>query len=71
MGARATTALAVAVVPHGLEAKVEEALLQMLAGALRTLGSAGCALVGGHSSEGAELSLGARYRRHPDLAAWQ
>ena len=29
MGAHATSALAIAVVPHGLEAKVEEALCQM------------------------------------------
>ena len=59
MGARAHTALAVAVVPHGPEAKVEAELAQMLAGACRVLLAAGCALVGGHSSEGPELALGA------------
>ncbi|KAK9840782.1 hypothetical protein WJX81_004350 [Elliptochloris bilobata] len=58
MGARARTALAVAVVPHGPEAKMEAELGQMLAGACRALGAAGCALVGGHSSEGPELALG-------------
>lgn len=59
MGARARTALAVAVVPFGPEAKVEAELAQTLAGACRVLGAAGCALVGGHSSEGPELALGA------------
>lgn len=57
-GARATSALATAVVPHGLEAKVEGTLHQLLAGALPVLRAAGCALVGGHTCEGAELSLG-------------
>jgi len=31
---------------------------QMMAGACRTLNEAGCALLGGHTCEGAELSLG-------------
>ena len=60
MGAKASTALAIAVVPHGLESKVEEALAQMLGGAIKTLAAAGCALAGGHSSEGEELALGGR-----------
>lgn len=59
MGAKATSALAIAVVPYGLDRKVEGTLHQMLAGALRTLRAAGCALIGGHTCEGAELSLGA------------
>ena len=63
MGAKATSALAIAVVPYGLERKVEGTLHQMLAGALRTLRAAGCALIGGHTCEGAELSLGV----HPSL----
>ncbi len=58
MGARATSALAIAVVPHGLEAKVEATLHQLLAGALPVLRAAGCVLVGGHTCEGADLSLG-------------
>ena len=58
MGAQANTALAVAVVPQGLDAQVEDDVFQMLAGALPVLNAAGCALVGGHTSEGAELSLG-------------
>ena len=53
-------ALAVAVVPYGLEPKVEEALYQMMSGACKVLHEAGCALLGGHTCEGVELSLGAR-----------
>ncbi|KAK9794374.1 hypothetical protein WJX73_009966 [Symbiochloris irregularis] len=58
MGAKADTALAIVVVPQGLDAQVEEDVYQLLAGALPVLEAAGCALVGGHTSEGAELSLG-------------
>jgi selenide,water dikinase len=58
MGAKATSALAIAAVPHGLEAKVEATLHAMLAGAARALGADGCALMGGHSAEGPELALG-------------
>ena len=58
MGAQAQTALALAVVPFGLDSKMEEELFQMLAGALPVLNEAGCALVGGHTCEGQEASLG-------------
>ena len=58
MGAQAKTALALAVVPFGLDSKMEEELFQMLAGALPVLQAAGCALVGGHTCEGSEASLG-------------
>eukprot|EP00891_Asterochloris_glomerata_P005153 jgi/Astpho2/5153/Aster-06363 len=58
MGAKAETALAIAAVPHGLDAKVEEELFQMMAGATRVLQDAGCALTGGHTCEAEQLSLG-------------
>ena len=58
MGGEPQSALAIATVPYGLEAKVEADLSAMMAGANEALREAGCALVGGHTSEGAELALG-------------
>lgn len=58
MGAEAQSATAVATVPPGLEAQVEDTLYQMLSGAVAVLDEAGCALVGGHTGEGSELALG-------------
>jgi len=58
MGAQAQTATAIATVPQGLEAKVEDTLFQMMSGAIEILNDANCALVGGHTGEGQELALG-------------
>ena len=58
MGATPQTALAVASVPFGLEAKVEADLEMMMTGANEVLSEANCALVGGHTSEGSDLALG-------------
>ena len=58
MGGEPQSALAIATVPFGLESKIEADLSAMLLGANEVLREADCALVGGHTSEGAELSLG-------------
>lgn len=58
MGAEAQTALAIATVPFGVEAKVEATLREMMSGAIEVLNDAGASLVGGHTSEGPELALG-------------
>ena len=65
MGATATSALATAVVPYGPESKAEGDLNHMMAGAMEALSEAGCLLVGGHTSEGAELALGAPQAANP------
>ena len=58
MGAEPQSALAVASVPFGREAVVEQTLYELLAGAQAVLHQAGAVLAGGHSSEGAELAFG-------------
>lgn len=58
MGGQAQSATAIATVPAGLEAKVEDDVFQMMSGAVEVLNEAGCALVGGHTGEGRELALG-------------
>lgn len=58
MGAEPLTALAIATLPHGPTAKTQVLLADLMSGANEILADAGCALVGGHTSEGAELALG-------------
>ena len=56
MGARPTAALALATLPLMAQQMMEEDLFQLLSGAVEVL-NAQRSLVGGHSAEGAELSI--------------
>lgn len=59
MGAEATSALALAVVPFAaVESITETTLIDMLSGACDALDEDGCQLIGGHTCEGLELALG-------------
>ncbi|MEM8602395.1 MAG: selenide, water dikinase SelD [Cyanobacteria bacterium P01_H01_bin.121] len=58
MGAQPHSALAIATIPYGAAAQQEESLYQLLAGGVQVLGAAGATLVGGHTTEGAELAFG-------------
>lgn len=58
MGGQPVSALAVAIVPYASDDVMQSDLSQVMAGAKEALSKAGCALVGGHSAEGAELALG-------------
>ncbi|MFM9940652.1 MAG: selenide, water dikinase SelD [Hyphomicrobiaceae bacterium] len=57
-GGRPDHALAVAVLPHADAKPSEDDLFQLMAGARAVFDREQVALVGGHSSEGAELSVG-------------
>lgn len=58
MGGKPETALAIAVLPFAADAQMEDDLRQMMEGVSFVLGKESCRLKGGHSCEGAELSLG-------------
>ena len=58
MGAMPKSALAIATLPFASESKQEERLYQLLSGATQVLHQAGAPLIGGHTTEGAELAFG-------------
>lgn len=68
MGAVPQSALAIATIPYALEAQVAETLFQLLSGAIKVLTESNTPLVGGHTTEGAELSFGLSCNGlvHPD-----
>ena len=72
MNGTPTSALALAVVPFASPIKTEEELYQLMAGASAALDDAGCKLVGGHTSEGAELAMGLSVTGHvPKRTVWR
>lgn len=58
MGGTPRTALAWITVPYADERIMEDDLFQLMSGAIQVFEAAGAAVIGGHSSEGAELGVG-------------
>jgi selenide, water dikinase len=58
MGAQPQSALAIVTIPYAQPANVEETLYQLLSGAMLVLHKAQAVLIGGHTTEGAELAFG-------------
>ena len=58
MGAQPHSALAIATLPYAAAELQEDTLYQLLTGALAVLSPLQAVLIGGHSSEGAELAFG-------------
>jgi len=58
MGASPHSAQAIVTLPYASETKVEQQLLHVMQGATKIFNQCGMTLVGGHTAEGAELSLG-------------
>jgi len=68
MGASPHSAQALVTLPYANEVKVEQQLLHVMQGATKIFNQCGMTLVGGHTAEGAELSLGFSVNgiAHPD-----
>lgn len=68
MGANPHSAQAIVTLPFASEPKVEQQLLHVMQGATKIFNQCGMTLVGGHTAEGAELSLGFAVNglAHPD-----
>ncbi|MEM7467571.1 MAG: selenide, water dikinase SelD, partial [Pseudomonadota bacterium] len=64
MGAAPRTALAILTVPYSAPSKVESSVRDLMTGALEVLNAAETSLIGGHTSEGSELSLGFSINGH-------
>ena len=58
MGAQPHSAQALVTLPYADERKQSDDLLQLMSGALTVLEREGVALIGGHTAEGAEMTLG-------------
>ena len=58
MGARPQSAQALVTLPYAEEGRLAEDLLQLMSGALRIFRHEGVSLVGGHTAEGTEMTLG-------------
>ncbi len=58
MGAMPQSALAIATLPYASESKQEETLYQLLSGSIKVLNQSQAMLIGGHTTEGSEISLG-------------
>merc|ERR1719378_1458021 len=58
MCAKSVSALAVVMIPYGMDEHIGESLYQMLAGASFIFKHYGVSLIGGHTTEGEEMALG-------------
>jgi selenide, water dikinase len=58
MGASPQSVMAIATLPYATAAKLEETLYQLLAGTAKALIQANATLIGGHTTEGADLAFG-------------
>ncbi|MCK6500782.1 MAG: selenide, water dikinase SelD, partial [Nitrospira sp.] len=69
-GAVPHSALAMAALPHGSEAAVEEQLFQLLSGAAEVFREEKVTLIGGHTAEGSELALGFTVNATMEPGGW-